>query len=129
VQDKIIKSLSERNYEVRARKKKEQMQGKKVAKKALENLFLEPVKTGDKVKVLGGGAKKIGEVIEIRKDKFLVSLGDVLSTWLKRKEFVHVEPTADKKLKSNEKKMRAEKQNVKFVKKKENPIKTQKNGK
>jgi hypothetical protein len=42
---------------------------------------------------------------------------------------VHVEPTADKKLKSNEKKMRAEKQNVKFVKKKENPIKTQKNGK
>jgi DNA mismatch repair protein MutS2 len=129
VQDKIIKSLSERNYEVRARKKKEQMQGKKAAKKALENLLLEPVKTGDKVKVLGGGAKKIGEVIEIRKDKFLVSLGDVLSTWLKRKEFVHVEPTADKKLKSNEKKMRAEKQNVKFVKKKENPIKTQKNGK
>jgi len=129
VQDKIIKSLSERNYEVRARKKKEKMQGKKVAKKALENLFLEPVKRGDKVKVLGGGAKKIGEVIEIRKDKFLVSLGDVLSTWLKRKEFVHVEPTPDKKLKSNEKKMRAEKQNVKFVKKKENPIKTQKNGK
>ena len=129
VQDKIIKSLSERNYEVRARKKKEKMQGKKVAKKALENLFLEPVKRGDKVKVLGGGAKKIGEVIEIRKDKFLVSLGDVLSTWLKRKEFVHVEPTTDKKLKSNEKKMRAEKQNVKFVKKKENPIKTQKNGK
>ena len=129
VQDKIIKSLSERNYEVRARKKKEQMQGKKVAKKALENLFLEPVKRGDKVKVLGGGAKKIGEVIEIRKDKFLVSLGDVLSIWLKRKEFVHVEPTTDKKLKSNEKKMRAEKQNVKFVKKKENPIKTQKNGK
>ena len=129
VQDKIIKSLSERNYEVRARKKKEKMQGKKVAKKALENLFLEPVKRGDKVKVLGGGAKKIGEVIEIRKDKFLVSLGDVLSAWLKRKEFVHVEPTTDKKLKSNEKKMRAEKQNVKFVKKKENPIKTQKNGK
>ena len=58
VQDKIIKSLSERNYEVRARKKKEQMQGKKVAKKALDNLFLEPVKRGDKVKVLGGGAKK-----------------------------------------------------------------------
>ncbi len=80
---------------------------------------------------MGGGAKKkkIGEVIEIRKDKFLVSLGDVLSTWLKRKEFVHVEPITDKKLKSNEKKMRAEKQNVKFVKKKENPIKTQKNGK
>jgi DNA mismatch repair protein MutS2 len=129
VQDKIIKSLSERNYEVRARKKKEQLQGKNAVKKALENLFLEPVKKGDKVKVLGGGAKKIGEVIEIRKDKFLVSLGDVLSTWLKRKEFVHVEPAIDKKLKSNEKKMRAEKQNVKFVKKKESPIKTQKNGK
>ena len=129
VQDKIIKSLSERNYEVRARKKKEQLQGKNAVKKALENLFLEPVKKGDKVKVLGGGAKKIGEVIEIRKDKFLVSLGDVLSTWLKRKEFVHVEPAIDKKLKPNEKKMRAEKQNVKFVKKKESSIKTQKNGK
>ena len=129
VQDKIIKSLSERNYEERARKKKEQMQGKKAAKKVLENLFLEPVKRGDKVKVFGGGAKKIGEVIEIRKDKFLVSLGDVLSTWLKRKEFVHVEPTTDKKLKPNEKKMRAEKQNVKFVKKKESTTKTQKNGK
>ena len=129
VQDKIIKSLSERNYEVRARKKKEHLQGKNAAKKALENLFLEPVKKGDRVKVLGGGAKKIGEVIEIRKDKFLVSLGDVLSTWLKRKEFVHVEPAIDKKLKPNEKKMRAEKQNVKFVKKKENLIKTQKNGK
>ena len=135
VQEKIIKSLSERNYEAKIRKKKEQSQKQKEAKNALEALFLEPVKIGDRVKVLGGGAKKIGEVIEIRKEKFLVSLGGVLSAWLKRKEFVLVESAignkvpADKKLKPNEKKVRAEKQNVKFVKKKENTLKRKKNGK
>ena len=54
----------------------------------LEVALAMPVKVGDKVMIVGGGRQQ-GEVLEIRRDKFLVRLGGVLSTWVDRKQFVH----------------------------------------
>jgi hypothetical protein len=61
----------------------------KAEREELERLWTLPVKVGDKVKVLQGAGRQAGEIQEIRKDKFLVSLGGVLSAWMERPQFVH----------------------------------------
>ena len=56
----------------------------------LEAALLMRVRIGDKVKIVGGGRQQ-GEVLEVRRDKYMVRLGGVLSTWVQRKQFVHWE--------------------------------------
>ena len=74
---------------------KKSSQRKETAKQSasrqrLEAALLMPVRIGDKVKIVGGGRQQ-GEVLEVRRDKFMVRLGGVLSTWVERKQFVHWE--------------------------------------
>ena len=74
---------------------KKSSQRKETAKQSasrqrLEEALLIPVRIGDKVKIVGGGRQQ-GEVIEVRRDKYMVRLGGVLSTWVERKQFVHWE--------------------------------------
>ena len=60
------------------------------SRQRLEAALLMPVRIGDKVKIVGGGRQQ-GEVLEVRRDKYMVRLGGVLSTWVERKQFVHWE--------------------------------------
>jgi polyhydroxyalkanoate synthesis regulator phasin len=74
---------------------KKSSQRKETAKQSasrerLEAALLIPVRIGDKVKIVGGGRQQ-GEVLEVRRDKYMVRLGGVLSTWVERKQFVHWE--------------------------------------
>lgn len=88
VVERATKLFAERNGA-----EKKLVQRKETAKQAdarqrLESALAMPVKIGDKVKIVGGGRQQ-GEILEIRRDKFLVRLGGVLSTWVDRKQFVH----------------------------------------
>ena len=86
--ERATKLFAERNgVEKKATQRKETAKQAEVRQK-LEAALAMPVKIGDKVKIVGGGRQQ-GEVLEIRRDKFLVRLGGVLSTWVDRKQFVH----------------------------------------
>jgi DNA mismatch repair protein MutS2 len=86
--ERATKLFAERNgVEKKASQRKET--AKQIeARQKLEAALAMPVKIGDKVKIVGGGRQQ-GEVLEVRRDKFLVRLGGVLSTWVERKQFVH----------------------------------------
>ena len=86
--ERATKLFAERNgVEKKASQRKETAKQAE-ARQKLEAALAIPVKIGDKVKIVGGGRQQ-GEVLEVRRDKFLVRLGGVLSTWVERKQFVH----------------------------------------
>ncbi|MEY4969541.1 MAG: hypothetical protein RLZZ261_1312 [Bacteroidota bacterium] len=86
--ERATKLFAERNgVEKKASQRKETAKQAESRQK-LEAALAIPVKIGDKVKIVGGGRQQ-GEVLEVRRDKFLVRLGGVLSTWVERKQFVH----------------------------------------
>jgi DNA mismatch repair protein MutS2 len=84
--DRFIKMLGERAGTV---KKNQQKKQRKLSKQQAEKLEAElalPVALGDKVKLLG--TNKRGTIEDIRKDKFLIALGDGrISTWVERDKF------------------------------------------
>jgi DNA mismatch repair protein MutS2 len=86
--ERATKLFAERNgVEKKASLRKETAKQAE-ARQKLEAALAMPVKIGDKVKIVGGGRQQ-GEILEVRRDKFLVRLGGVLSTWVERKQFVH----------------------------------------
>jgi len=87
VKDRIVRLVSERVKEEKKQRKRKESEAQKAKRSRLEKLLKKPIKVGDKVKVLNGG-RQSGEVLEIRKDRYLIQLGGVLSTWAERKDFV-----------------------------------------
>ena len=89
IEERIVRTLSERHQVLEVQKQRAETAKQKADRERLEKLWTLPVKVGDKVKVLQGAGRQAGEIQEIRKDKFLVSLGGVLSAWMERQQFVH----------------------------------------
>ncbi len=89
IEERIVRTLSERHQVLESQKQRAETARQKAEREELERLWTLPVQVGDKVKVLQGAARQAGEIQEIRKDTFLVSLGGVLSAWMERKQFVH----------------------------------------
>jgi len=89
IEERIVRTLSERHQVLEVQKQRAETVKQKADREELERLWTLPVKVGDKVKVLQGAGRQAGEIQEIRKDKFLVSLGGVLSAWMERPQFVH----------------------------------------
>ena len=87
VKDRIVRLVSERVREEKKQRKRKESQAQVAKRERLEALLQKPIKVGDKVKVLNGG-RQSGEVLEIRKGRYLIQLGGVLSTWAERKDFV-----------------------------------------
>jgi dsDNA-specific endonuclease/ATPase MutS2 len=88
VVDRVTKLFAERNGAEKKLVQRKETAKQAEARQRLESALAMPVKVGDKVKIVGGG-KQQGEVLEIKRDKYLVRLGGVLSTWVDRKQFVH----------------------------------------
>ena len=86
--ERATKLFAERNGAEKKASQRKETAKQVEARHKLEAALAMPVKVGDKVKIVGGGRQQ-GEVLEIRRDKFLVRLGGVLSTWVDRKQFVH----------------------------------------
>lgn len=73
-------------HEGEKQKKKSRYEKKKEAE--IKKLTSAPVKVGDRVKLIG--SRNPGEVVEIKKDQFLLSIG-ALSTWVTRDKFIPAE--------------------------------------
>ncbi len=139
IQGRIVKSLSARSHEIVVRKEREETDNQKKAREEQESRLTLPVVIGDRVRLLGGAGRQAGEVMEIRKDKFLVSLGGVLSSWVGRKQFVHwdsvkKEQPTNKKRNTTELKAQNGEQRSKLVEDKsknsqKNTVEKKKNGK
>jgi hypothetical protein len=69
--------------------------------------------------MLSGPGRQAGEIMDIRKDKFLISFGGVLTSWAGRKDFIHwgASTKQSPKLLKNQAGGH-DKQNTKFVKNK-----------
>ena len=118
IQGRIIKALSERNQEINSRKNREETTKQKMEREEQEKLMQLPVYLGDKVRLLSGTGRQVGEIMEVRKDKFLLSLGGVLTSWVGRKDFIHwgATTTPKKPMKAlNEQEHSHDKQSVKLV--------------
>ena len=118
IQGRIIKALSERNQEIKSRKNREETTKQKTEREEREELMQIPVYLGDKVRLLSGTGMQVGEIMEVRKDKFLLSLGGVLTSWVGRKDFIHwgATTTPKKPMKAlNEQEHSHDKQSVKLV--------------
>ena len=72
--------------EAEQQKKKSKYQRQKEAK--IKKLTATPAKVGDRVKLIG--SRQPGEIIEIKKDQYLLSIG-ALSTWVTREKFIPAE--------------------------------------
>ncbi len=88
IKDRMVRLVSERVKATKRQVTRTETVKQQANRQALELLWSMPVKVGDKVKVVHGG-RQAGEVMEVRKNKFLIQLGGVLSTWAERKDFVH----------------------------------------
>lgn len=135
LQGRIIRALSERNQEINSRKKREETKKQKIERQEQEKLMQLPVYLGDKVRLLSGPGRQAGEIMDIRKDKFLISFGGVLTSWAGRKDFIHwgASTKQSPKLLKNQAGGH-DKQNAKFVESKKDTaskakIKNKQNGK
>ena len=78
--ERAEQALGEKN------KKKSRYEKKKEAE--IKKLTSTPAKIGDRVKLIG--SRQAGEIVEIKKDQFLLSIG-ALSTWVTREKFIPAE--------------------------------------
>ena len=60
----------------------------KQQEKKIKKLTSAPVKVGDRVKLIG--SRQPGEIIEVKKDQFLLAIG-ALNTWTTREKFIPAE--------------------------------------
>mgnify|MGYP000872115516 FL=1 len=86
VMERFVKMLSERAGEVaKEHKKVAKIQNKKKAAQ-LKKQLAEPIAVGDKVRLLV--TRQRGNVLEIKKDKYIIALGGNMSTTIGRDQFV-----------------------------------------
>tara|TARA_B100002019_G_scaffold231511_1_gene205185 strand:- start:1798 stop:4347 length:2550 start_codon:yes stop_codon:yes gene_type:complete len=78
----------ERAEQTQGEKQKKKSQYEKQKEKRIKKLIASPAKIGDRVKLIG--SRQPGEIIEIKKDQYLLSIG-ALSTWVTRDKFIPAE--------------------------------------
>ena len=78
----------ERAEQTQGEKQKKKSQYEKQKEKRIKKLIASPAKVGDRVKLIG--SRQPGEIIEIKKDQYLLSIG-ALSTWVTRDKFIPAE--------------------------------------
>ena len=82
----VTKLFAEKAGRVQKSAKKAETKAQAEKRARLEHLWSLPVRAGDKIRMLNGG-KVPGQVLEIKKDKYLVGLGN-LSAWVSRQQFI-----------------------------------------
>jgi len=78
----------ERAEQTQGEKQKKKSKYEKQKEKKIKKLIASPAKVGDRVKLIG--SRQPGEIIEIKKDQYLLSIG-ALSTWVTRDKFIPAE--------------------------------------
>jgi DNA mismatch repair protein MutS2 len=86
VLNEVVKLFAERAGRAKKAEKKAETKAQQAQRVRLEQLWALPIKNGDRVRVLSGG-RTPGEILEIKKDKYLVRLGN-LSSWMDRQQFI-----------------------------------------
>jgi dsDNA-specific endonuclease/ATPase MutS2 len=86
VLNEVVKLFAERAGRAKKAEKKAETKAQQAERIRLEQLWALPIKNGDRVRVLSGG-RTPGEILEIKKDKYLVRLGN-LSSWMDRQQFI-----------------------------------------
>ncbi len=100
---RFIGMLNQRSSEVEQEEKKEISSSQSRRDKQLLALKAEELSEGDKVKLLDNGIE--GVISEIKKDKYLITLGNNITTWVDRDRFIR----ANARLNSIPKKKRRKK--------------------
>ena len=78
----------ERAAQNQAEGQKKKTRYQKQKEKKIQALLNKPAKVGDAVKLIG--SRQVGQVAEIKKDQYLLSIG-AISTWVTREKFVHAD--------------------------------------
>lgn len=86
VVDRFKQMLSDRGGEVKKVEKKNLSKAKKQQLARLKKLTSEPVKVGDKVKLIN--SKQSGQIVEIKKDKYVIAYDNGISTTAERDKFI-----------------------------------------
>jgi len=86
VLQEVVKLFAERAGRAKKDEKKAETKAQQAQRIRLEQLWALPVTRGDKVRVLSGG-RTPGELLEVKKDRYLVRLGN-LSSWMDRQQFI-----------------------------------------
>lgn len=86
VMDRFQQMLSDRSGEVKKVEKKKLSKAQKQKKAKLQKLTSEAVKVGDKVKLVN--SKQSGQIVEIKKDKFLIAYDNGITTTVERDKFI-----------------------------------------
>lgn len=86
VVDRFKQMMSDRGGEVKKVEKKNLSKAKKQQLARLKKLTSEPVKVGDKVKLLN--SKQTGQIVEIKKDKYIIAYDNGISTTTERDKFI-----------------------------------------
>jgi len=86
VMHEVVKLFAERAGRAKKDEKKAETKAQQAQRIRLEQLWAMPVNRGDKVRVLSGG-RTPGELLEVKKDRYLVRLGN-LSSWMDRQQFI-----------------------------------------
>jgi DNA mismatch repair protein MutS2 len=80
--------VGERAEQTQGEKQKKKSKYEKQKEKKIKKLIASPATVGDRVKLIG--SRQPGEIIEIKKDQYLLSIG-ALSTWVTRDKFIPAE--------------------------------------
>lgn len=86
VLDRFQQMMSDRSGEVKKVEKKKLSKAQKQKKARLKRLTSEEVKVGDKVKLIN--SKQTGQVVEIKKDKYVIAYDNGISTTAERDKFI-----------------------------------------
>lgn len=86
VTDRFQQMLSERGGEVKKVEKKNLSKAQKQKKARLKRLTSEEVKVGDKVRLLN--ARQSGQIVEIKKDKYVIAYDNGITTTTERDKFI-----------------------------------------
>lgn len=86
VMDRFQQMLGDRSGEVKKVEKKNLTKAQKQKKARLRRLTAEPVKVGDKVKLLN--ARQTGQIVEVKKDKYIIAYDNGITTTTERDKFI-----------------------------------------
>ncbi|KAB2810166.1 endonuclease MutS2 [Phaeocystidibacter luteus] len=86
VMDRFQQMLSDRSGEVQKVEKKRLSKAQKQKKARLKRLTSEEVKVGDKVKLIN--ARQSGQIVEIKKDKYVIAYDNGITTTTERDKFI-----------------------------------------
>jgi DNA mismatch repair protein MutS2 len=94
VVSRFIGILNQRSSETEKEEKKTISKIQSKRDKRINELKNEEVAVGDRVKILDNGF--IGSIAEIKRDKFLITMGNNITTWADRDQFIKAEAKLDR---------------------------------